>query len=72
MLFYRKDFLELFKLKHLLCFSLSKNDSNAEVIQEIILKLLPFEINSTHSHMLYNREGLINSITTEKQEKKSK
>jgi hypothetical protein len=60
----RKDLLNIFKIKKLTCFTITKNESNSQVINEIMEKFSNFE--SEKVKLLYDENNIIKEFTLEK------
>lgn len=66
------DFLEIFKIRRLLSFSIVNNDSVNQVYSDIIDKLKPFEVNSESLKKLFDKDKIMNVISSERAEKEKK
>ena len=66
------DFLEIFKIRRLLSFSIVNNESVNQVYNDIIDKLKPFEVTSGSLKKLFDKDKIMNVISSERAEKDKK
>ena len=61
---FRKELINIFKIKKLICFSLVENEANSQVLSEIMKKFTNFE--SEKASLVYDEKNIIKEYTLEK------